>query len=189
MPERPPEEALHLVRAYARHAPIELVARLVTMTGETVLLDDAGRETARVSSTTTVSVYSGPRITQRFREIDLFSDSESAARADRDALPGRRSAARAPPSAGGPSARAGGHRRRRSSAPVTLGECRDGRRRRAPCAQHSRSSVCFATIPASGSGIDAEDVHQARVATRRLRSDLRTFQPLLDREWAERAAR
>ncbi len=27
-------------------------------------------------------------------------------------------------------------------------------------------------------------VHQARVATRRLRSDLRTFRPLLDREWA-----
>ena len=34
-------------------------------------------------------------------------------------------------------------------------------------------------------GIDAEDVHQARVATRRLRSDLRTFRPLLDEAWAE----
>ncbi len=33
-------------------------------------------------------------------------------------------------------------------------------------------------------GEDAEDVHQARVATRRLRSILRTFEPLLDREWA-----
>ena len=31
---------------------------------------------------------------------------------------------------------------------------------------------------------DPEGVHQARVATRRLRSDLRTFRPLLDREWA-----
>lgn len=29
-----------------------------------------------------------------------------------------------------------------------------------------------------------EPVHQARVATRRLRSDLRTFRPLLDAEWA-----
>src|SRR4029077_5001645 len=35
-------------------------------------------------------------------------------------------------------------------------------------------------------GIDAEDVHQARVATRRLRSDLRTFQPLLDGDWTDR---
>lgn len=32
--------------------------------------------------------------------------------------------------------------------------------------------------------VDPEGVHQARVATRRLRSDLRTFRPLLDAEWA-----
>jgi CHAD domain-containing protein len=32
-------------------------------------------------------------------------------------------------------------------------------------------------------GDDPEDVHQARVGTRRLRSDLRTFRPLLDRDW------
>jgi CHAD domain-containing protein len=32
---------------------------------------------------------------------------------------------------------------------------------------------------------DPEFVHQARVATRRLRSDLRTFRPLLDRDWAQ----
>jgi len=31
---------------------------------------------------------------------------------------------------------------------------------------------------------DIEHVHKARVATRRLRSDLRTFQPLLDADWA-----
>jgi CHAD domain-containing protein len=34
-------------------------------------------------------------------------------------------------------------------------------------------------------GDDPEDVHQARVATRRLRSDLRTFRPLLDQAQAE----
>ena len=32
--------------------------------------------------------------------------------------------------------------------------------------------------------LDPEGVHQARVATRRLRSDLRTLRPLLDREWS-----
>jgi CHAD domain-containing protein len=32
-------------------------------------------------------------------------------------------------------------------------------------------------------GDDPEDVHQARVGTRRLRSDLRTFRPLLDADW------
>ena len=35
-------------------------------------------------------------------------------------------------------------------------------------------------------GIDSEAVHQARVATRRLRSDLRTFRALFNEEWAER---
>jgi CHAD domain-containing protein len=33
-------------------------------------------------------------------------------------------------------------------------------------------------------GVDIEHVHQARVATRRLRSDLRTFRSLLDASWA-----
>jgi hypothetical protein len=32
--------------------------------------------------------------------------------------------------------------------------------------------------------VDPEGVHQARVATRRLRSDLRTFGPLVDEDWA-----
>jgi CHAD domain-containing protein len=33
-------------------------------------------------------------------------------------------------------------------------------------------------------GEDPEDVHQARVATRRMRSDLRTFRDFLDNDWA-----
>lgn len=38
--------------------------------------------------------------------------------------------------------------------------------------------------PGVRSGNDPEDVHQARVAIRRLRSDLRTFLPLVDARWA-----
>jgi CHAD domain-containing protein len=37
--------------------------------------------------------------------------------------------------------------------------------------------------PGVRAGDDPEEIHQARVATRRLRSDLRTFRPLLDPEW------
>lgn len=40
-----------------------------------------------------------------------------------------------------------------------------------------------AELPRARAGEDPEGVHQARVATRRLRSDLRTFAPLLDDEW------
>ena len=39
-------------------------------------------------------------------------------------------------------------------------------------------------LPAARLGTDPEGVHQARVATRRMRSDLKTFEPLLDPEWS-----
>jgi CHAD domain-containing protein len=42
----------------------------------------------------------------------------------------------------------------------------------------------LAADPVARIGHDTEGVHQARVATRRLRCDLRTFAPLLDAEWA-----
>jgi CHAD domain-containing protein len=41
----------------------------------------------------------------------------------------------------------------------------------------------LAADPVARIGTDPEGVHQARVATRRLRSDLRTFAPLLDPLW------
>ncbi len=44
-------------------------------------------------------------------------------------------------------------------------------------------------VPAARLGTDPEGVHQARVATRRLRSDLRTFAPLLDKRWAKQLRR
>jgi CHAD domain-containing protein len=42
----------------------------------------------------------------------------------------------------------------------------------------------FAHVPLARQGTDPEGVHQARVATRRMRSDLRTFEPLVDKNWA-----
>jgi len=53
-----------------------------------------------------------------------------------------------------------------------------------------RSAIAGSTIklvsndPVVRLGEDPEGVHKARVAARRLRSDLRTFRPLLDRDWA-----
>jgi CHAD domain-containing protein len=54
-----------------------------------------------------------------------------------------------------------------------------------------RSAIAGSTIrlvshdPILRVGEDPEGVHQARVAVRRLRSDLRTFRPVVDRDWAE----
>jgi CHAD domain-containing protein len=41
-------------------------------------------------------------------------------------------------------------------------------------------------LPAARLGTDPEGVHQARVASRRMRSDLKTFEPLLDADWSAR---
>ncbi|HTL84541.1 MAG TPA: CHAD domain-containing protein [Acidimicrobiia bacterium] len=42
-----------------------------------------------------------------------------------------------------------------------------------------------ASEPGMLAGNDPEAIHDGRVATRRLRSDLRTFEPFLDRDWAQ----
>jgi len=181
-PEHPPEQVLHLVRVYARHAPVELVARLVTVTGETVLLDAAGAVIARTVDDT-VSVYSGPRITQRFREIDLFSNSQPVLEVIAGRYQGagaqlarpRALVARALGLVGTPPP---------EIAPASLGGA-------ATAGDVVRRALSMSVIrllrhdPGVRLGVDAEDVHQARVATRRLRSDLRTFRPLLDVGWAE----
>ncbi|HEY8672163.1 MAG TPA: CHAD domain-containing protein [Candidatus Dormibacteraeota bacterium] len=180
--DSPPDDVLHLVRAYARQAPVELVARLVTLTGDTVLLDGEGSRLARVVDAT-ISVYSGPRITQRFREIDLSSESEPLL----DLIASRFAAAGAQPA--GPRslvARALGL----VGAPppelvsVTLGASATA----GDVVRRALSSSVIRLVrhdPGVRIGTDAEDVHQARVATRRLRSDLRTFKPLLNGEWAD----
>ena len=43
-------------------------------------------------------------------------------------------------------------------------------------------------LPRARLGQDPEGIHQARVATRRLRSDLRTFKTLLDEDWVSEVA-
>ena len=54
-----------------------------------------------------------------------------------------------------------------------------------------RSAIAVSTVrltssdPVVRAGEDPEGVHKARVAARRLRSDLRTFRPYLDRDWAD----
>ena len=50
----------------------------------------------------------------------------------------------------------------------------------------ARSTVrLVAQVPVVELGEDPEGVHDARVAARRLRSDLRTFSPVLDAAWAK----
>jgi CHAD domain-containing protein len=53
------------------------------------------------------------------------------------------------------------------------------------CAVASSTIRLVSSDPIVRVGEDPEGVHKARVAVRRLRSDLRTFRPLVDRDWAQ----
>jgi CHAD domain-containing protein len=78
-------------------------------------------------------------------------------------------------------------RRRTATRRVTVPELSD-----APTAADAVRRAIAASVqrllradPVARAGKDPEGVHQARVATRRLRSDLRTFAPLLQPAWVD----
>ena len=86
-----------------------------------------------------------------------------------------------------------------SPTPVSPWRCRRTRRLRRPwlCDSASRSTALVSHDPGTRLGSDPEDLHQLRVATRRLRAFLRAARPLLDPgpprssapSWAGSAAR
>jgi CHAD domain-containing protein len=179
---RPPEPAVALVRAYLRGAPLEPVARLSTWRRRVSLLDAAGRQLAEVVDDE-VSILHGRRVAARFREVEvelkpggdgllrpLLERLRQAGAGQPDPTPKHVRAlgpvALAEPDiavpALGPDATAGDVVRRALAAAAQL------------VLRHD---------PLIRVGGDPEDVHQARVGTRRLRSHLRTFRTLLDPAW------
>lgn len=173
-----------LVTAFARDAPLGPVAALRTERTPSVLLDRAGAGVIEVVDDT-VSVMEGERIASRFREIEAEAltdpPDESLLRRVGDALlsagavPGTMSKAGA---ALGPRAAVppdvAGLAWPEASAPA-------GDVVRAYLALHCRR-LLLADLLLRRDLPDA--VHQMRVSARRLRSGLKVFEPLLDREWA-----
>ena len=185
-PSRPPQTAVEVVIAYARELPLEPMARLRTVR-QRVELRDAGGETLADLTDDEVSVLDGRRLAERFRELEL----KLRPTAPEGLLPtclAYLEAAGARPGettprlvrALGPAALAHGE--------TDVEELADGARagelvRRAIAA----SVVRFMSHdPGVAIGDDPEDVHQARVGLRRLRSDLRTFRALVDDAWADK---
>jgi CHAD domain-containing protein len=177
-----PPPAAALVRAYARSAPLEAVARLKTRrTGVELVIDDTS--VAEVVDDE-VSVYHGRRLASRFREVEV--EVEDDAPDDlMDAVVDRLQRAGAGAPDGTPKVvRALGPR---ALAPPDLARISVGPGSTMAdvvrAAINSGAARMIAHDPGVRLGEDPEDVHQARVGTRRLRSDLRTFRPLLDAEW------
>lgn len=177
-----PPPASSLVRAYARTAPLQTVARLKTRRTGVAILSE-GDSVAEVVDDE-VSVYHGRRLALRFREVEVEIEDS--------APPGLLTAVVARLRGAGAGAPDGTPKVVRALGPLALAPPDNAPVPLGP--QATMSDVVRAALsaglrrivahdPGVRLGDDPEDVHQARVGTRRLRSDLRTFRPLLDPDW------
>lgn len=182
--EHAPAAALDLVAALTRGEPVGPVARLKTRRRRVRLANGAPAPVAEVLDDE-VTVLEGHRITGRFREVDVVLGPDAP-----DALAGAllarlRGAGAGPAPPRAPLARALGPRGLlppdvAPPAPVAP----DAGVRTLVTATLARAVAhLVAHDPGVRLGEDPEAVHQARVATRRLRSDLRTFRDLLEPTW------
>lgn len=180
-----PAPALELVRAFIRRAPLRQVARLRTVRKPIVLLDAGGRPVAEVVEDR-VSANHRPGPAECFCEVEVELAKGSDPALLEPLLDRLRGAG-----AGGPSAvtklkRALGSPARRAPDVVVPDLDGDPSTGLVVQAAIAASVVRFITnLPGVHLDEEPESLHQVRVATRRLRSDLRTFLPLLEPAWAE----
>ncbi len=177
-----PPEASELVTALVRTAPIQAVATLQTRRRRWRLCGANQQPLAELFDDE-VSVLDGERVVSRFRELEIESRGPDLSALQPIAVRLRRAGAvLAEPL---PKAiRALGPRASASPDVVVpvLGPDATGRDAVAAALAAGMARL-VAHDPATRLG-DVEGLHQMRVATRRLRSDLRTFRTLMDAAWA-----
>jgi CHAD domain-containing protein len=178
-----PAAAAALVTAYSRGTALAPVARIRTERTGVDLLDHEGALAAEVVDDE-VSVLHGGRVAARFREVEVeLGDRAPAGLLDTVVARLREAGAGAPDST--PKVvRALGDRA--LEAPEVTPQPLPKNPTAGQVVQHAIAASVVRILrhdPGVRIGDDPEDVHQARVGTRRLRSDLRTFAPLLQEEW------
>lgn len=180
----PPDEALDLVRALLRTATVKPVARLRTVRRRVPVHGVDGAPVADVVDDR-VEVVEGATFEQTFREVEVEL-ADGATKEQRTALLARLRSASA--GAVDPTPKIVRALGARATAASDIAVPVVGRGSRLETVVQAAIAVCVAKLVAHDPGVriggDAEDVHQARVATRRLRSHLRTFRPLVDERWA-----
>ncbi|MGE5460583.1 MAG: CHAD domain-containing protein [Solirubrobacterales bacterium] len=183
VPRRIPPEAAELVRAYARGAELCPVVRLRTLRRRVEVADDQGAPVAEIVDDE-VSVMDGARVAARFREVELEIRGEAPLEVV-DALVARLRDAGASPTDGTPKYRRALGARASAPPEVVVPDVEQD----ASVSEVVRAAVASSVVrllqhdAGVRIGEDLEDVHQARVATRRMRSDLRTFRDVVDPEW------
>lgn len=174
-PARPPAEMLALLPAYLRGAELIPVARLRTRR-EGILAD--GAEVVDDS----VAVLEGQHVARRFREVEvelLDGDERTLRRLEKELRKaGARSTGELPPKLYRALDLAVTTETRKSTKKTPSGEALG-------IALEAEYRDLLAHDPGTRRGDDAEDLHQLRVSTRRMRAFLRAARPLVDREWAE----
>src|SRR5438105_6026687 len=189
--KKPPDRALDMVRAYVRKSELVPVARLSTTRRRVRLVDATGTRVAEVVDDE-VSVRDGRRVAARFREIEVEVPSTNGAHGAEGAeiitplVTRLRGAGAGAPDPTPKHIRALGPRAIEPPevAPEPLLP-------NAPAKDVIRYTLAESVAallhndPLVRTGRDPEAVHQARVATRKMRSNLRTFGPLLDPGWTE----
>ena len=178
-----PEGAASLILAFARDPPLAPVARIRTVRTGVDLVDHEGAVVAEVVDDE-VSVLHGGRVAPRFREVEVELGQRPPTGLLDAVVDRLRQAGAGEPDPMPKVVRALGARAVEPPevAPVVLGKSPSA----AELVRHALDTAVERILrhdPGVRIGDDPEDVHQARVGTRRLRSDLRTFAPLLDEEW------
>ena len=181
----PAPAAVKLVTAIVRRVPLDVVARLTTRRTRIPLCDPHGKAVLEIDDDRVEAETMNGPVTFREIEAELLADDSS----DRvlDDIRGRLQAVGAQKSDGLPKiVRALGERARR---PPDVDPA--ARVPRAPTVEQVLGYALASSVaqlilhdPGTRTGEDPEDVHKARVATRRLRSHLRTFRSHLDQRWA-----
>jgi CHAD domain-containing protein len=183
-PTFPPRELRSLVAGVIRSAPLEAIATLTTVRAEEVIERGADHRTAVEVADDRVSSVVDRRPGSSFRQIEVEARGPDAAPL-MDAMSDVLSAAGATPTAGSKLERVVADRADPEVAvPPTGPSATIEAVVRA--AISSGAERLLRNDPAGRIGEDPEAIHQMRVATRRLRSDLRTLEPLLDEDRVDR---
>ena len=184
--DEPPDEATAFVRAIARSAPLLPVAEIRTHRRRLRLRDRRGRPVGEIDDDVVRGAAEGSNGV-RFHEVE-FEVADDASPKIVAKVVKRLQAAGAKPDGN------------RSKVSRVLGDSAEAPPDLPPAPALDRRSTVedlaratlangthrlVAADPIVRVGEDPEGVHQARVATRRLRSDLRTLRPVLDRAWSE----
>ena len=179
----PPHHALTIVRPFTRARPVVPLVRLETTRRSTDVTDAQGQGLAEISEDA-VTAYAGGAMAKQFREVEVELQPDVAEETVRDVVT-RLQAAGATVPIHVPKLRRAIEADAAASPEVAVSKLGAHATAvdviRSAFAEAARRLVL--ALPGVVLDEDPEAVHQARVATRRLRSNLRTFGSLLDEAW------